>query len=114
MLSRATTMAIIGCTTLSKALRGIPGLNVREHASRVITFSQCHLDSRVDLSTKCPMNTGISKSQTPNQDRQIVGFSLAPALAREVKQEAARRGLSLRKLFEEIWRLYKEKSGKRA
>lgn len=39
--------------------------------------------------------------------RQIVGFSLSPMLAREVKQEAARRGLSLRKLFEELWDLYK-------
>jgi hypothetical protein len=42
-----------------------------------------------------------------NRDRQIVGFSLAPAMARDVKQEAARRGLSLRKLFEELWQLYK-------
>lgn len=42
------------------------------------------------------------------RDRQIVGFSLPPALAREVKQEAARRSLSLRRLFEELWALYKQ------
>jgi hypothetical protein len=36
-----------------------------------------------------------------------VGFSLSPKLATEVKMEAARRGLSLRKLFEEMWPLYK-------
>lgn len=38
--------------------------------------------------------------------RQILGFSLAPELARAVKTEAARRGLSLRKLFEEMWSQY--------
>lgn len=60
------------------------------------------------------MSTTTSKTSSRTRDRQIVGFSLSPALAREVKQEAARRGLSLRKLFEEIWSLYKEKSGKGA
>lgn len=39
--------------------------------------------------------------------RKIVGFSLPPRLAREVKEEAARRGLSLKDLFLEIWQLYK-------
>lgn len=46
-------------------------------------------------------------SRETNQQRQIVGFSLSPNLATEVKMEAARRGLSLRKLFEEMWPLYK-------
>jgi hypothetical protein len=41
-------------------------------------------------------------------DRQIVGISLAPQLAREVKAEAGRRGLSLRALFEEIWEKYQD------
>ena len=41
--------------------------------------------------------------------RQIVGFSLPPELAVEVKTEAARRNVSLRKLFDEIWALYKSK-----
>jgi len=34
--------------------------------------------------------------------RQIVGFSLPPDLAAEVKDEAAQRNLSLRKLFGEM------------
>ena len=41
--------------------------------------------------------------------RQIVGFSLPPDLAAEVKVEAAKRNLSLRKLFGEMWALYKTK-----
>ena len=45
-----------------------------------------------------------------DRNRQIVGFSLPPQMAREVKQEAARRGVSLRKLFEEIWTMYRAKN----
>jgi hypothetical protein len=52
-----------------------------------------------------------SSNEHNQRDRQIVGFSLAPALVREVKLEAARRGLSLRKLFEELWELYKAQRG---
>lgn len=44
--------------------------------------------------------------------RKIVGFSLSPALAQEVKEEAAKRGLSLRKLFEEMWEIYKKSKKK--
>ena len=44
-----------------------------------------------------------------DRNRQIVGFSLSPEMAIEVKQEAARRRVSLRKLFEEIWCLYRAK-----
>lgn len=40
--------------------------------------------------------------------RKIVGFSMSPELAAEVKQEAAKRGVSLRKLFEEMWELYNQ------
>lgn len=39
--------------------------------------------------------------------RQIVGFSMSPELAAEVKAEAAKRNISLKKLFEELWREYK-------
>lgn len=42
--------------------------------------------------------------------RQIVGFSLSPETASELKMEAARRQLSLRKLLEEMWQLYKDKN----
>jgi hypothetical protein len=39
--------------------------------------------------------------------RQIVGLSLKPERAREFKSEAARRGIPVNKLFEEMWTLYK-------
>ena len=39
--------------------------------------------------------------------RRIVGLSLPPALACEVKQEAARSGLSLEELVLEMWQLCK-------
>ena len=39
--------------------------------------------------------------------RKIVGFSLSPDLAVAIKVEAARREITLRKLFEEMWELYK-------
>ena len=44
-----------------------------------------------------------SRLTTRQDNRQIVGFSLSPEMARDVKTEAARRGVSLRKLFEEMW-----------
>jgi len=46
----------------------------------------------------------MPESKKPN--RKIVGFSLSPERAVDVKTEAARRGLSLRQLFEEMWDLY--------
>jgi|TARA_B100001105_G_scaffold254910_1_gene252147 hypothetical protein len=49
------------------------------------------------------------KKPTPNRNRRIVGFSLAPDRARDVKAEAAQRDLSLRELFEELWELYRQK-----
>lgn len=53
------------------------------------------------------MATG-SEKRTGHDGRQVVGFSLPPSLAREVKQEGARRNLSLRNLFQEMWDLYKK------
>jgi predicted DNA binding CopG/RHH family protein len=55
---------------------------------------------------------GDSHPKTTHKPRQIVGFSLSPEMARAIKQEAARRGLSLRRLFEELWAQYKAKSKK--
>jgi hypothetical protein len=51
----------------------------------------------------------MEKTDLPRRPakRQIVGFSLPPELATDVKLEAARRGVSLRKLFEEVWREYR-------
>jgi hypothetical protein len=51
------------------------------------------------------------KTREPRHDgRQIVGFSLTPEFAAEVKAEAARRNLSLQELLRELWSLYKAKS----
>lgn len=50
-----------------------------------------------------------STNKTP---RKIIGLSLPPEMAQEVKQEAAARGMTMRKLFEEMWSLYSEKRGK--
>lgn len=54
----------------------------------------------------------MKKTESPKpraKPRQIVGFSLPPELAAEVKMEAARRNISLRKLFAEMWALYKSR-----
>jgi hypothetical protein len=48
-----------------------------------------------------------NEPKSRHDNRKIVGFSLAPQMAREVKAEAGRRGISLRKLFEELWAGYK-------
>jgi hypothetical protein len=56
------------------------------------------------------MSKTTDSRQRGPQPRQIVGFSLSPALAAEVKNEAAKRNLSLRKLFDEMWTLYKTKN----
>jgi len=45
--------------------------------------------------------------------RQIIGLSLSPELASEVKIEAARRGLFLRDLFVELWEVYKAKAARK-
>jgi hypothetical protein len=51
----------------------------------------------------------MAKESQQQRNRQIVGFSLPPALATAVKEEAARRNVSLRKLFEEMWEGYSAK-----
>lgn len=53
----------------------------------------------------------MAQAQSTPRDktvRQIVGFSLSPDQAAAVKIEAARRGISLKKLFDEMWSLYQE------
>jgi hypothetical protein len=65
----------------------------------------------LDLLSTCRQDRQMAKTSTHSKKpthRQIVGFSLPPETALEVKVEAARRQLSLRKLFEEMWALYKE------
>lgn len=51
----------------------------------------------------------MTKPAEKSRDRQIVGFSLSPAMAVAVKAEATRRKISLRKLFEELWADYEAK-----
>lgn len=51
----------------------------------------------------------MKETAEKNRTRQIVGFSLSPTVAAAVKMEAARRKLSLRKLFEELWADYEAK-----
>lgn len=48
-------------------------------------------------------------TRSRSSSRQIVGFSLSPEMAADIKVEAARRGLSLRQLLEEMWSQYKTK-----
>lgn len=51
----------------------------------------------------------MAKQPDTARNRQIVGFSLPPEVATAVKEEAARRKVSLRKLFEEMWEGYSAK-----
>jgi hypothetical protein len=51
-----------------------------------------------------------SRQTTHPTPRRIIGFSLDPDIATEVKTEAARRGISLKQLFEEMWLIYKKTS----
>ena len=64
----------------------------------------------LDVSSTSRQNCSMSNAN-PKQDRQIIGFSLPPDVARSVKAEAGRRGLSLKKLFEEMWQLYVAQKG---
>lgn len=51
-----------------------------------------------------------AKAGGPRQrPRKIIGFSMSPEMAADLKVEAARRGVSLRQLLEEMWSLYKTK-----
>lgn len=61
----------------------------------------------VDMSTLGAIDEVHMPDSHPTP-RKIVGFSLSPELAAEVKQEAAKQGVSLRRLFEEMWELYKK------
>lgn len=63
----------------------------------------------VDMSTFSEAKE-VHMPDSRSTPRKIVGFSMSPELAAEVKQEAARRGVSLRTLFEEMWELYKKSS----
>ena len=55
-------------------------------------------------------NTSSKASGSRLGARQIVGVSLSPEMAKAFKTEAASRGMSVRKLFEEMWSAYKKAS----
>ena len=73
----------------------------------------------IQCSTWPPVSTrrhwqkgNLSMSEHNESPRKIIGFSMNPELAIEVKAEAAQRGISLRKLFEEMWALYQNEKNK--
>lgn len=51
------------------------------------------------------MADSLKKEPRP---RRIVGISLDPKHAADFKAEAARRGMSLTKLFQEMWGIYQK------
>jgi hypothetical protein len=55
----------------------------------------------------------VAKMHPKGEGRKIIGFSLSPELARKVKIEAARRQISLKRLFEEMWILFEKHGGKK-
>ena len=59
----------------------------------------------VDMSTKKTMKDA-HMPDSHSTPRKIIGFSMTPELAATVKLEAAKQGVSLRKLFEEMWETY--------
>ncbi len=67
------------------------------------------IDPEVDLSTSCTMTNEnpSSRKRLPQRETQIIGFRLPKELAKQVKEESARRGIPLNALFDEIWSLYK-------
>jgi hypothetical protein len=54
----------------------------------------------------------MTNAPAPARHRQIVGISLPPEIATKFKQEAARRGVSVRKLFLEMWDAYQAPDAK--
>lgn len=65
-----------------------------------------------NLSTHGAPSGGNDGRTNLPRDRQIVGISLSPDTANAFKAEAKRRGLSVRKLFEEMWTAYSPPPGK--
>lgn len=53
------------------------------------------------------------RPRRPHKDTRTIGFRLPFDLARSVKDEAARRGIMLNRLFEEMWELYQKHKGER-
>ena len=80
-------------------LKTAPILSTQTFSRSLTSLSTCRLNAL--MPSRVP-------AQSPKSERQIVGFSLSPEMARAVKAEAAQRGISLRKLFEELWSQYEK------
>ena len=52
---------------------------------------------------------GQPASHDQTERRLVLGIRVTPDLRRQVKVEAARRGLTLAQLFEEMWKAYAER-----
>lgn len=63
----------------------------------------------VDQSTENEMVRDPSQKGPGHEQTQIIGFRLPQATAREVKSEAARRGLRLNDFFTELWEEYQRR-----
>ncbi len=50
----------------------------------------------------------VDSRQINRKPRRIMGLSLDPKIAADFKAEAAKREMSLTKLFQEMWGLYQE------
>lgn len=57
--------------------------------------------------------TGATRDRRDGGSK-VVGIRMPKDLAREVKTEAARRGVKLNQLFSEMWQLYKASPSKAA
>ncbi len=75
------------------------------HSHKALTSSR-----QVDIIP--PMKTKNNSATKSLQPRKIIGLSLPPHVAAAVKLEAARRNITLRDLFMELWALHRNrKSG---
>lgn len=101
--------------TVSKNRCGLYSYIRKLARSKFLACCVCEQNKNLDTRSTCRhyrvAMADVAKLKD-GKERQIVGFSITPVLAREVKQEAARRGMSLRKLFEEMWGLYKTQTRK--
>lgn len=64
--------------------------------------------SRQNVRMQKNLSTPRSPAAGAAAPSQVVGFRLSQITAREVKLEAAKRGIKLNQLFEELWAQYKD------
>lgn len=121
-------MSILATFEPTVVLGFSPPVSISQNAGRLIAtdYHQASVPSSFDnssyhfgylsvdsLSTSRHTTWTMKTDTTPNskaQPRKIVGLSLPPEVTAELKMEAARRGVSLRALFLEMWTLYKKTS----